>query len=89
MMTADNEPSTMGLGQQMATMGAGMAPAGAGSTEMGGGAQPELHTLNPEQQRAAMGLPPEQPPAQQPGASALDAAEIARREEALKRGGNP
>jgi hypothetical protein len=71
---------------QQGAMGAGMSP--------GGGAEmdpeaPEMHTLDPEDQRANMGLAEAagamgEPPGEMPSAD-----EIAQHEEAAKRGDTP
>ena len=68
------------------TMGAGMGPAAGAEMDS---EQPDLHTLDPEEQRASMGLgEPRTAMGQPPGEGMPSADEIARREEAAKRGEN-
>lgn len=73
--------------QSGAIMGAGMEPAVGQGMDPN---EPDLHTLDPETQRARMGLAQSRTGiGQPPGEGMPSADEIARREEALKRGENP
>lgn len=68
-------------------MGAGMAPAGGDEMDP---EQPDLHTLDAEEQRLSMGLSdPGTAMGQAPEEGMPSADEIARREEAAKRGESP
>ncbi len=67
-------------------MGVGMESGGRAEMDP---EQPDLQTLDPDVQRASMGLPkPSAAMGQQTNAGMPPADEIARREEAAKRGGN-
>lgn len=69
------------------TMGAGMGPAGGAEMDP---EQPDLHTLDAEEQRASMGLAePGTAMGRPPEEEMPSADEIARREEAAKRGESP
>jgi hypothetical protein len=69
------------------TTGAGMGPAGGAEMDP---EQPDLHSLDPEEQRARMGLAEPGTAMGQPPAEGMPSEdEIARGEEAAKRGESP
>ncbi len=73
--------------QSRRTMGAGMEPSGGAEMDP---EQPDLHELDPEEQRASMGLAePGVAMGQSPDEGMPSADQIARTEEAAKRGENP